>query len=66
MYVLGNPSTPKNPRDNEANPLDAIIAALSSITCPRCIPPYMFITALNGPFPGGKKSVPRMRPSCLD
>ena len=59
VYDLGNPSIPKNPRDSDAKPLDANIAALSSITFPLCIPPYMLITARNGPSPGGIKSVPR-------
>ena len=34
IYDFGNPSTPKNPSDNDANPRDANKAALSSITFP--------------------------------
>ena len=62
-YDLGRPSIPKNPRDNDANPLDANRAALSSMTLPLCIPPYMLITARNGPSPGGRNNVPRNFPS---
>ena len=62
-YDFGRPSTPKKPRDKDANPLDANNAALSSITLPLCIPPYILIMARNGPLPGGRNSVPRILPS---
>ena len=62
-YDLGSPSIPKNPRDKEANPRDAKRAALSSITLPLCIPPYILITDRKGPSPGGINSVPRILPS---
>ena len=51
MYVFGRSGTPKNARANEAIPLDANIADLSSITCRLWIPPYIFITAGKGPGP---------------
>ena len=63
IYDFGKSSIPKNPRDNDANPRDAKRAALSSMTFPLWIPPYILITARNGPFPGGKNKVPRILPS---
>ena len=56
---VAKPGRAKYAKAKDAKPLEAYIAALSSITPPLFMPPYIFITAGNGPSPGGKNNVPR-------
>ena len=62
MYFFGRSSTPKNAKANVINPWEARTAGFVSTTLPFKCPPYIFITAGNGPGPGGKKRVPLTRP----